>query len=106
MEFDRHVAGAGRAHFVIPSDNFAGFSLFGVGFDPRGNFVVVGSGSHECFEAVGGDFGEIEEDVIERAVEMVFAIGSGERGSAFVEGSLGYDIAGEGLSWAGRVGLA
>ena len=56
------------------------------------------------FEVVGGDADEAEEEVIERAVEVVFAVGAREDGAAFVEGACCDDVAAEDGAWTAGVG--
>ena len=56
------------------------------------------------FEVVGGDADEAEEEVIERVVEVVFAVGAREDGAAFVEGACCDDVVAEEGAWTAGVG--
>jgi hypothetical protein len=47
--------------------------------------LVAGAGGNEGFEFRGVDSGEFEKDLIERAIEMVGASGTGQFCSAFIQ---------------------
>ena len=57
--------------------------------------------SFDGVSAMGYIAAKTEKVTIERAIEVVLAVGSSEHGTAFVESTLGYDVTCEGLSWAG-----
>lgn len=104
LEFDGHFGDAFVAHVVVPLDDLARFAGSGVFVDPGADGFVVCSGGDEGFEVVGGDADEAEEEVIERAVEVVFAVGAREDGAAFVEGACCDDVAVEDGAWTAGVG--
>jgi len=70
--------------------------------NPGGNLVVRRAGGHEGAKGVVINPGELEPDLIERAVGVVFALGAGENGPAFVHGPGGQHVAGEGVARAAR----
>ena len=52
LQFDWQVAGTGRAHRIVPGDDFSRFSSLGVAFDPNGNRIVVRSACDETPECL------------------------------------------------------
>jgi len=85
LESVRELGEAFTAPFVIPFDDLDAFAGLGIFCDPLADFGVGGAGRDDGFEVVAFDFSETEEDVIERAVEVILASGTGEDGAAFVE---------------------
>ena len=71
LQLDWHFAYAFATHVIVPLDDLAAFSRFGILGDPSGNGFVIGTRSDEGFEVVGSDAREAEEEIIERAVEVI-----------------------------------
>ena len=69
-----------------------------------GDLGVSGTSGDVCFESFGIDTGEIKEGAVEWAVEMVFAIGFGKEGTAFIESASGDDVSCEEFAGAAREG--
>jgi hypothetical protein len=71
--------------------------------DPGVKLCVIESGSDLFFEFVRSDPREIQKEIVERAVEVVFTGGSGENGTAFVESSAENDKTAQRAPGASRV---
>lgn len=86
LQFDRYFANPLVAEIVVPLDDFTRFEMTGFLSKPFSKGFLGQSFSNFGFEFFGGDPSEIEEEIIERTVEMIFPGTSREDGAAFVEG--------------------
>jgi len=80
---------------VVPLDDFDARTLGRMFLDPLGDGSVVCAGGDEFLEIRALDPGETEEDVIEGTVEVVFADGAGQFGTAFIQRAFGEDVPGD-----------
>jgi hypothetical protein len=74
----RHLRKALVTPIIVPLDDLDARSLFCLLFNPLGDFLIRGSGRDESFELLRCYFRKTEKEIIERTVEVVFAIGSGK----------------------------
>jgi hypothetical protein len=100
LKFVGKFADAFGAEVVAPFDDLDSLFLPGILFDPGGHFIIGGTFRGFGLEFARIDSGELEEDLVEGAVEMVFAGGPGKGGAAFVERPAGEDVAGQRLAGA------
>jgi len=93
LELDRQFADPLAAHVVVPLDDLAAFAPAGIFLDPGRHGPVLSAGGDELPESFRGQTGEIEEEIVEGTVELVFPQGAGNGCPALVEGAGGNNIA-------------
>lgn len=52
LQFDGHFANPLATHFIIPGDDFPTVPLFGIGFYPFGNSLVLSARRHKLLKGV------------------------------------------------------
>jgi len=102
LNFGREVAQAQIALLVVPGNDFRA-AAFGMFDDPGLDFLIGGAGGDEGFEGIVVEAGELEPDLVERAIGVVFALPTGEDGAALVHRACGQDVAGESFARTARV---
>lgn len=96
LQLNRHFADSLEPEVIVPLDDLALFRNIRIFLQPACHFLVRGPRRDLFPEPVRGDAGEFEEEIVERAVEMVFAERSRDFRPAFVEGSRGNNVASQG----------
>jgi hypothetical protein len=103
LEFQRQLAQAQVAFFVVPGNDLRTRTFSGVLANPRGDLIVGCARGDERLECVVVNFGELQSALIQRAVGVVFALPAGEHSAAFVHGASGQDVASQRFARAARV---
>ena len=67
----RHLAKALIAPFIVPSDNLDPRPLLSLLFNPFRDLLVAGPSSDKVLEVFSRDIHKAEEEVIERAIEVI-----------------------------------